>query len=193
MRFHHADPLNSAINPGKAGAGKQRPALLFSLLLLIGMLVSMVCDLSISGRLTWSLFPALSILLVWLGFFPIVLHGKEGMSSGLLSLSLSLLPFLYGLDRLIQGHASILPAGGRMAVIGAAFLWIVFALFRFWRNRKLLAVAVSCLAAIPGCAAVNLTLSGILGCPVLDRWDLLSFLVLIALSALFFLLDLRAR
>ena len=57
----------------------------------------------------------------------------------------------------------------------------------------LLAVAVSCLAAIPGCAAVNLTLSGILGCPVLDRWDLLSFLVLIALSALFFLLDLRAR
>ncbi len=193
MRFHHADPLNSAINPGKAGAGKQRPALLFSLLLLIGMLVSMVCDLSISGRLTWSLFPALSILLVWLVFFPIVLHGKEGIFWGLLALSLSLLPFLYGLDRLIQGHASILPAGGRMAVIGAAFLWIVFALFRFWRNRKLLAVAVSCLAAIPGCAAVNLTLSGILGCPVLDRWDLLSFLVLIALSALFFLLDLRAR
>ena len=164
MRFHHADPLNSAINPGKAGAGKQRPALLFSLLLLIGMLVSMVCDLSISGKLTWSLFPALSILLVWLVFFPIVLHGKEGIFWGLLALSLSLLPFLYGLDRLIQGHASILPVGGRMAVVGAAFLWIVFALFRFWRNRKLLAVAVSCLTAIPGCAAVNLTLSGILGC-----------------------------
>ena len=139
MRFHHADPLNSAINPGKAGAGKQRPALLFSLLLLIGMLVSMVCDLSISGRLTWSLFPALSILFVWLVFFPIVLHGKEGIFWGLLALSLSLLPFLYGLDLLIQGHASILPVGGRMAVIGAAFLWIVFALCltagtfcRFW-------------------------------------------------------------
>ena len=190
MRFHHADPLNSAINPGKAGAGKQRPALLFSLLLLIGMLVSMVCDLSISGKLTWSLFPALSILLVWLVFFPVVLYGQRGIFWGLLALSLSLLPFLYGL---IQGHASILPAGGRMAVIGAAFLWIVFALFRFWRNRKLLAVAVSCLTAIPGCAAVNLTLSGILGCPVLDRWDLLSFLVLATLSALFFLLDLRAR
>ena len=128
MRFHHAGPLNSAINPGETGAKKQRPALPFSLLLLIGMLVSMVCDLSISGRLTWSLFPALSILFVWLVFFPIVLHGKEGIFWGLLALSLSLLPFLYGLDLLIQGHASILPAGGRMAVVGAAFLWIVFAL-----------------------------------------------------------------
>ncbi len=80
MRFHHAGPLNSAINPGKAGAGKQRPALLFSLLLLIGMLVSMVCDLSISGKLTWSLFPALSILLVWLVFSRSFYMGSGGFS-----------------------------------------------------------------------------------------------------------------
>ena len=59
----------------------------------------MVCDLSISGKLTWSLFPALSILLVWLVFFPVVLYGQRGIFWGLLALSLSLLPFLYRGDR----------------------------------------------------------------------------------------------
>lgn len=76
-----------------------------------------------------------------------------------------------------------------MAAVGAAFLWIVFSLFRCWKRRKRLAVAVSCLMAIPGCVAANLMLSEILCCPALDRWDFLSLLILAALSLLFFLLD----
>ncbi len=186
MNFNHAGAWKN---------GKERPkrrrglALLFSLLLLVGVLVPVVCDLSISGRLTWSLFPVLSIPFVWLVFFPVILRGQAGIAVGLLALSACILPFLYGLDHLIQDSAWILPIGGRMAAVGVAFLWIVFSLFRCWKKRKRLAAAVSCLMAIPGCVVANLMLSEMLGCPMFDWWDFLSLLILTVLSLLFFLLD----
>lgn len=191
MKWKHSAALSGGVKTSTKN--RQRCALLFSLLLLTGMLISTVCDLAISGRLSWSLFPLLSIPFCWLVFFPAVRLGRKGIGGGLLALSLLILPFLHGLDRLIRGSASILPVGGRMAAIGVVLLWIVFALFRLLKKRKLLAAAVSCLTVVLGCVAVNLTLSGMLGSPVLDRWDLLSFLVLAVLSSLFFLLDLKAQ
>ena len=44
--------------------------ILFSVILLTGIMVCIICNIAISGNLTWSLIPVSSIVFAWLIFFP---------------------------------------------------------------------------------------------------------------------------
>ena len=52
--------------------------------------------------------------------------------------------------------------------------------------RKMLAAAWSLLLAIPASIAVNCSLTGLLGVPVIDGWDVLTVLLLFAGAAVLF-------
>ena len=53
-------------------------SILFSVTLLVGTMVCLICDIAISGSLTWSLIPISSIVFVWVISFPsIVLSTKK--------------------------------------------------------------------------------------------------------------------
>ena len=77
-------------------------SLLFSATLLIGIMVCLICNIAISGNLTWSLIPISSIVFVWVVSFPSIILGKKGMLISLISLSAFVIPYLFLLSRLIK-------------------------------------------------------------------------------------------
>lgn len=161
----------------------------FSLLLLVGIVVCVICDMALSGSLTWSLFPISSIIFAWFVLFPIVRRGANGVTAALVWLSTLILPFLYTLSRLLPGQPLVFPIGARMALIALPFLWAFFALFKRLRGRRHLAAALTALLVIPLSLLVNLCLSSMIGEPFFDGWDFLTCLSAAATAWAFFSLD----
>lgn len=168
-------------------------AVTFSVLFLIGIVVCAICDIAISGAFTWSLFPISSIVFAWLVFFPVIKFGEKGVFGALVALSVAIIPFLYVLDNLVGDNALILPIGIRMAIISIVFLWGVFALFKGLKARKLLAAAISVLLAVPVSLFINYSLSRLIGEPLMDIWDVLTFAIIVIIAGGFFAMDFAAR
>lgn len=154
-------------------------AAVFTLLLLVGIVTCIICDSAISASLTWSLIPVSSIVFGWLIFFPLIRLGERGVWLSMVALSVFTIPYLLVLDRLIGSVEMLFPIGIRMSVISIAFLWIIFALFKLLRFRKMLAASISLLLAIPVSLLVNFTLSGIINEPLFDVWDAMTCSILI--------------
>ena len=52
-------------------------SIIYTVTMIIGILVCCICDVAISGTLTWSLITLSSILITWIASFPVVLLGKK--------------------------------------------------------------------------------------------------------------------
>lgn len=160
-------------------------AISFSVTLLLGIIVCAICDMAISGTFTWSLFPISSSVFAWIIFFPVIKFNKKGTLCSMAALSVLIIPFLYVLNNLIKTNSMILPIGIRMAVIGIAFIWCIFVIFKIFKTRKLLAAAISILLVIPVQILINFVLSKIIAEPIIDIWDTLNFsIIAIAVAAL---------
>ena len=167
--------------------GKIR-VILFTALLGTGMLVCGICDLAIASRLTWSLIVWSSILAAWgVGIF-VVRSGKKGIRTALIAFSIVLAPFLYVLSCLIKVR-EVFRMGAVLAVLGLLFLWGAYFLFARLPERKKLAAGGVCLSAILLVLLVNLVVSGWVGGPAIDGWDLLGMGLLLAGATAFFLAD----
>lgn len=168
-------------------------ACVYSVILLAGALICAICNLAVSGGLTWALIPISAILYAWVVFVPIIRFGKKGITATMIAASIATVPFLYVLDSLL-GHVRFLPLISRkMALIAFVFLWVVYGIFRVLHHRKQLAAALSCLLAIPTSLMIDFSLAKILGESMIDQWDALTILVLVLLAATFYLGDVRAR
>lgn len=93
------------------------------------------------------------------------------------------------LNALVKSGSLILPIGIRVSVISIVFLWVVFALFKILKSRKLLAGAITLLAVIPVCLLINTGLTKIISEPLIDVWDIFSFSVLLTAAAVLAALD----
>lgn len=71
---------------------------LFSMSLFVAFIVCVICDYSISQQLSWSLYPISSMFFAWIVIFPLIRLPKNGVMVSLISLSLSIIPFLYVVD-----------------------------------------------------------------------------------------------
>lgn len=162
----------------------------YSVILFAGAAVCVICDLAVSGRLTWSPIPVCSILFVWAVLFPAVRFGVKGVKGTLFTLSVLILPYLYLLAGLIKEAPALMPKVSRKAAVAALVLvWAVYGLFRVFRQRKLLAAALSFLVSIPVCFAINFSLAKNLGVRVVDEWDILAAFCLLIGALLFFIWD----
>jgi transcriptional regulator with XRE-family HTH domain len=54
-------------------------SIIYTITMVIGILVCCICDVTISGTLTWSLITLSSILITWIASFPVILLGKKGV------------------------------------------------------------------------------------------------------------------
>lgn len=70
-------------------------AILYTVTMVVGALICFICDVSISGMLTWSLITFSSILFTWIISFPVILLGKRGVSISMISISIFTIPFIY--------------------------------------------------------------------------------------------------
>lgn len=164
-------------------------SLLFSATLLIGIMVCLICNIAISGNLTWSLIPISSIVFVWVVSFPSIILGKKGMLISLISLSAFVIPYLFLLSRLIKVK-EVFSVGVIMAVASILFLWVIAAIWnRVGKTRKLIALGMIFLLAIPFMVIINVILSRMIVEPVLDIWDMLSIFILLILAFISFICD----
>ena len=152
-----------------------------------------VCDLAISGAFTWSLYPIASLIFAWTVLSPLLRHGRKGLRSSLVSLSLAIFPYLFALAWLLHMPSLFLPVSFRMAVIGLAFLWGIYLLLHQFTQRKMLSLALCSLLAVFVFLAVNLTLSRLIQTPFLDGWDALTIAIFLCMAVFFLRLDQKMR
>ena len=164
-------------------------SILFSAILLIGIMVCLICNIAISGNLTWSLIPVSSIGFVWVISFPSIILGKRGVVVSLISLSVFIIPYLFLLGSLIKVK-EVFSIGTAVAAISIVFLWIIAAVFnRIGKTRKLIALGTTFLLAVPFEIIVNIILSKMIEEPVFDRWDMLSVFILLIFAFVSFICD----
>jgi len=164
-------------------------SIIFSITLLVGIMVCLICNIAISGNLTWSLIPVSSIVFAWAISFPGIILGKRGFIVSVISLSIFIIPYLFLLSRLIRVK-EVFSVGAVTAVISIVFLWIIVALFsRIGKEKKLIAFGITFLSAIPFVLIVNAVLSKMIAEPLFDVWDMLSVFILLILAFVSFICD----
>ena len=164
-------------------------SILFSVTLLIGIMVCLICNIAISGNLTWSLIPISSIVFAWVISFPSIILGKRGVVVSLISLSVFIIPYLFVLGNLIKVK-EVFSVGAVVAVTSIVFLWIIAAAFNYiGKTRKLIALGTTFLLAIPFVIIVNVMLSKMIEEPVFDVWDMLSIFILLLFAFVSFICD----
>ena len=154
-------------------------SILFSAALLIGIMVCLICNIAISGNLTWSFIPVSSIVFAWVITFPSIIWGKRGIIVSFI------VPYLFLLGSLLKVK-EVFSVGAVMAVASIIFLWIIVAVFKRM-ERKLAALGTTFLSAIPFMIIVNVILSKMMDEPVLDVWDMLSIFMLLILAFVSFI------
>lgn len=136
-------------------------------------MVCLICDIAISGNLTWSLIPISSIIFAWVILFPSIIFGKKGIVVSLSSLSIFIVPYLFLLSSLIKVN-EVFSIGAVIAVVSIIFLWIIIAVFAcIGKARKLVAMGITFLLAIPFMFIINIILSKMIAEPIFDIWDML--------------------
>lgn len=165
--------------------------IVFSVMLLIGMVVCTICDLAISGTLSWSLYPTGSIIFTWLVFFPVVKFGKKGILGTIISLSILIIPYIFFLNFLIKTSRLLLPIGIGVSIISIVYIWIVFAVFKVLKNRKMSASAISLLLGIPTEFLITYCLTKYINEPMFDVWDFISIAVMVITALLLFIGDFK--
>ena len=163
-------------------------SIIYTITMVIGILVCCICDVAISGTLTWSLITLSSILITWIASFPVILLGKKGVLVAMVAISILILPFMYILSILIKVN-EVFNVGAIMSIYTLVFLWIIYILYYRLKERKLLATGITFLFAIPFTLLINITLSKLIGEPVIDVWDILSVFILLIVSVAFIIGD----
>lgn len=164
-------------------------SLLFSVTLLIGIMVCLICNMAISGTLTWSLIPVSSIVFAWIIAFPAMTMRKRGMIVSLISLSAFICPYLYLLS-LLTKEKGVFSIGAVMAAASIVFLWVIAAVFHcIDKTRRFLALGIALLLAVPFLFVIHILLSKRIETPPLDVWDMLSVFILLILAFVSFIYD----
>ena len=70
-------------------------SILITSLSFIAILVCIICDLVILGKLTWSIITTSSIMFAWLVLIPMIKLGKKGISRSIATLSVFIIPYIY--------------------------------------------------------------------------------------------------
>lgn len=183
--LHYADTVTRK----KRWKSRTLIAEILAFLSVIAIIVCTICDFAISGSLTWSLYVISSLVFALLVLMPAILQKKRGTFLSLLLLSISSIPYLYSLEKIIGIDGLILPMGVPITLVSLAFLWVGFLLFRNPHLSKSFAAAIFCGIGIPVAFCINWVVSRFTGEPVLDVWDIFTYAPLATLTLFFLLYD----
>lgn len=163
--------------------------MIYSIILLLGIIICSICDIAVTGELTWSSITLCSIIFAYVISFPVIILGKRGMTGSLISCSIFLIPYLYILSILIKVGAAF-TIGWVMSLMSITLLWILFLIYRRLNARKLRAAGITALLLIPFSFCINIALSKMIFEPiVVDIWDILSSFILLVTAFIFFVMD----
>ncbi|MBO4458724.1 MAG: helix-turn-helix transcriptional regulator [Butyrivibrio sp.] len=163
-------------------------SIVYTVTMAIAIMVCFICDISISGTLSWSLITLSSILVTWVVSFPITLLGKRGIFVAMIAFSILVIPFLYVLSVLIKVK-EVFGIGVPMAVVSIIFLWMTYFLYRKFKERKLLATGIVFLILIPVSFLLDIILAKILGTAAFNVVDIMSVFSLLIIAFAFIMGD----
>lgn len=161
---------------------------IFSIVMLLGIVVCMICNFAVTGALTWSLYPISSIIFVWAVTFPLIVHQQKGMLISLCSVTVLLCPFIWVLSRL-TGVGMVFVAGWRISAAVILYLWIVYVTMKILRKRKWFAAGIALFGGIILCIVINLIVSALFAAPVTDVWDIIAYVIMGMLAVGCFVYD----
>lgn len=164
--------------------------LILSAATIIAMLACGIVDLAMNGNFSWSLIPISSLIFAWVTLFPILGFGKQGICGSLIALSVTIVPFLYILDTIIDTNHMIIAIGARVALITVIYLWCIYSASRIL-IRPLRTASAALLLAIPFCLTINLSIDRIITTQVIDFWDIISCIILLLFAIVFWIIDAR--
>lgn len=168
--------------------------MIISISLLLGIFVTVICDVAITGGLSWSLYPVVSILFVWIVILPILYFKKYRIFFSLIVGTVLIIPYLMILDRIIGVAKYMLPIGIPIATITMIYIWAIYLLFSIKRMGMWYSLAITVLLCIPLSYCVNYVIYNVLNEPALQIWDVFSYVIIACLSLyLFFMGRKKAR
>lgn len=147
-------------------------AIIITAALAVGILTCVICDEAVTGGLSWSLYPISACVLVWLVVVPALINGRGVLA--IISFSLFIIPFILALDAIIGGETLLVTIGVRVSLAALLYIWAVYCASR--KLRPLTVAAVSLLLVIPLQLGVNAILSALISEPLVDFWDIVSFI-----------------
>jgi transcriptional regulator with XRE-family HTH domain len=157
-----------------------------SVLSFLGIMICIICDFAISGKLTWSLFPISSLVYFWMITIPSIICSKRRMLVLLVLISLLTIPFLFVLEKIIGINELIMPLATPIFIIAIFYLWVAYLMIGRSKWPKYKSVAATFFVGLPVSLGVNFIISKHIGEPIIDIWDILAYVILFILSALIF-------
>lgn len=165
----------------------------YSALAVIGIFVCVLCDLAVTGGVSWSIFPVSSVIFLWLVLLPSLCCRKHRMVKGLLALSVLILPYLYLLEQSVSLRGWFAPLAAPVTLISLAYLWVVCLPFRYTRiNRWFLAAFAVFLIPFVD-LAVDYTVSIALNEPLFPIGTVLSFFSGVVVAAVLLFFGIRSK
>ena len=155
-------------------------------LFFLGIMVCLICDFAITGKLTWSWYPISSIFYMWLLVIPAVIWRKRGVFISLICTSLFTIPYLYALERIIGIDRIIMPIGIPVSIVSILYLWIVYVLLVKSKWSRYLSASIALILGIPLSFGINFILSKQIGEPLIDIWDIIAYFLLVLLATVIY-------
>ena len=148
---------------GKTPAPKKtfRPAKFKRMLLvtisiasLIAIFTCLICDFFTSDSLSWSIIATISIAAAWFLLLPCLTSTNKAIIKTLLILSIA--PFIILASiALVYKKVIVITLGAIISLIGIAFIWLVYVIFRKYHAKPWMALGYSVLLIIPVSIAIN--------------------------------------
>lgn len=100
----------------------------FTICCFIAIGTCIIVNYAIDQRITWAAYPILSVPVGWLIVTPTLFRKYIG---SLCALTLSVIPFLYLLERITPVPDWFYPIGLPAAIAGIVVIWVIYLLFRY--------------------------------------------------------------
>lgn len=160
----------------------------FFVSLSVAAMVCLVCDFFISNDLDWSLIVVLSLAVCGV-LVTVVIKAKQPLSSGLVSITVLILPFLYMLSMILQEEL-IFSLGGSIAVGSCLFFWGAYMVYVKFHMQIYRVLSITVSLTIPLVFGILYCCKYFLGDFAMDSNSIMYHLfVTILLSFVFFSID----
>ncbi|MGL4607510.1 MAG: helix-turn-helix domain-containing protein [Eubacteriaceae bacterium] len=140
----------------------------------LGILITMICDYALSGRLTWSLYPIASIFFGWFIIIPVFQAKKRKLMWGLMSLCIFIIPFLFCIETINDEAQWLIPLGIPISLAALGYLWLVYFMFVRSKMNPWILSGIGFVLAIPLSILINVMVGLYLKDTTFDIWEILS-------------------
>ncbi len=143
---------------------KKNTLVILSASFLIAAIICLICDFGITESLTWSPLVLVSLVFSWMVLLPFFQSKKKIIKKTFLVLSILIIPYLAALAWLLK-ESLIFRLGACVSIISIAALWCIYGVFTKLRNRKLRALGITLLLAVPTSLGINYTVAYLISQP----------------------------